>query len=191
MQKKWDIAKNRIPLDQCNLASQEARELFDYFGEYTAGVTRKTEPATPGECPFLNFRLINSEAIENFYEIAPTIGNILLSYSGIQPSFGRVPTEYFPTGITINFADATSHVPSHIDQGKGEEVSYITSLCGVADFTIEGHYKDFSHNMRVNPGDVHMLHNPANYEERLWHGAKTIGDEPRISLAARMPLLNI
>lgn len=189
MAKRWDIKRQQISLDQCQQASHEAQELYVHFGEYSAGIAKLTEPAEPEVCAFLNFRLIDTEDIQNFYTVAPAIGNILLSYCGIQPSFGRVPSDYFPTGITINFADPTKHVPSHIDSGSGNEVSYITTLCGQADFIIESHYKDSVHDIKVNPGDVHMLHNPPEYEERLWHGAKTTGSESRISLAARLPLL--
>lgn len=188
--KQWEIKRQRVPLEQCQQASHEAQELYLHFGEYSAGIAKLTEPADPTECTFLNFRLFNTDAIQNFYTLAPTIGNILLSYCGMQPSFGRVPSDYFPTGITINFANPKTHVPSHIDLGNGNEVSYITTLCGQADFTIEGHYKEFSHDIEVAPGDVHILHNPPEYEQRLWHGAQTTGSESRISLAARLPLLH-
>ena len=190
MQKYWDIARKRIPEELCQEAAQEAQDLFDFFGEYEIGLATKSEPADKQDCPFLNFRLHNTECLQKLYDIAPAIGNILLTLCHIKPSFGTVPSDYFPTGITINFASENSHVPLHTDQGFGEEASYITTLTGNADFIIKNFVDDTEASIKVGQGDVHMLYNPANVEDRVLHGAQTIGSEPRISLAARIPLLN-
>lgn len=190
MQKYWDIARKRIPEQLCKEAAQEAQDLFDFFGEYEIGLAKKSEPINSDECPFLNFRLQSTECLQKLYDAAPAIGNILLTLCRIKPSFGTVPTDYFPSGITINFANETSHVPLHLDKGSGDEASYITTLTGKAEFMMK-HLSDSSERtIKVEQGDVHMLYNPANLDDRVLHGATTIGSEPRISLAARIPLLN-